>query len=103
MTDSDPLTTQRRRRSWLIVGVAVALLWGVPQNSSAAESQMIAGYVQNADLQRVAQATVELRDQEGTWLHQNQQPTQASLRWLPHTTASFPSKPFKTPIGANMW
>ncbi len=65
MTDRDPLTNQRRRRSWLIVGVAVALLWGVPQRGSAAESQMILGYVQNADLRRVAQVTVELRDQEG--------------------------------------
>ena len=60
-------TTQSVRRAWLILGVALALLWGVPQSGSAAPAdQTITGYVQNADLRRVAQATVELRDQEGT-------------------------------------
>ena len=61
------LTTESVRRTWLILGVALALLWGVPLNGSAAPAgQTITGYVQNADLRRVAQATVELRDQEGT-------------------------------------
>ena len=60
-------TTQSVRRTWLMLGVALALLWGVPQNGSAAPAgQTITGYVQNADLRRVAQATVELRDPEGT-------------------------------------
>ena len=60
-------TTQSVRRAWLILGIALALLWGMPQNSFAAPAnQTITGYVQNADLRRVAQATVELRDPEGT-------------------------------------
>ena len=60
-------TTQSVRRAWLMLGVALALLWGVPQNGAAAPAgQTITGYVQNADLRRVAQATVELRDPEGT-------------------------------------
>ena len=63
----DQRETQYIRRAWLILGVALALLWGVPQNGFAAPaSQTITGYVQNADLRRVAQATVELRDKEGT-------------------------------------
>ena len=67
MTGRDPLTTQCGRRAWLILGVALVFLWGVPQSGSAAPAgQTIAGYVQNADLRRVARATVELRDQEGT-------------------------------------
>ena len=66
MTGRDPLTTQCGRRAWLILGVALVFLWGVPQSGSAAPGQIIAGYVQNADLRRVARATVELRDQEGT-------------------------------------
>ena len=62
----DQLETQCVRRVWFILGVAVALLWGVPQSASAAPAgQTIAGYVQNADLRRVAQAIVELRDPEG--------------------------------------
>ena len=62
----DQLETQYIQRVWLILGVALALLWGVPQNGSAAPAgKTIAGYVQNADLRRVAQATVELRDKEG--------------------------------------
>ena len=61
------LTTPSGRRAWLILGVALALLWGIPQDGFAAPaSQTIAGYVQNADLRRVAHAIVELRDQEGT-------------------------------------
>ncbi len=61
------LETQYIQRVWLILGIALALLWGVPQNGYAASaSQTITGYVQNADLRRVAQATVELRDPEGT-------------------------------------
>ncbi len=63
----DQLETQYVQRVWLILGIALALLWGVPQNGySASASQTITGYVQNADLRRVAQATVELRDPEGT-------------------------------------
>ena len=61
------LETQYIQRAWLILGIALALLWGVPQNGYAAPAgQTITGYVQNADLRRVAQATVELRDPEGT-------------------------------------
>ncbi len=61
------LATESVRRPWLILGVALALFWGVPQNGFAAPAnQTITGYVQNADLRRVAQATVELRDKEGT-------------------------------------
>ena len=61
------ITTQSVRRAWLILGIAVALVWGVPQSGFAAPAnQTITGYVQNADLRRVAQATVELRDQDGT-------------------------------------
>ena len=64
---TDLFTIQSERRVWFILGVALALLWGVPQSGAAAPAkQTIAGYVQNADLRRVAQATVELRDQEGT-------------------------------------
>ncbi len=60
-------TTQSVRRAGLILGVALALLGGAPQHGAAAPAnQTITGYVQNADLRRVAQATVELRDQEGT-------------------------------------
>ena len=60
------LTTESVRRIWLMLGVALALLCGVPQNGSAADAgQTITGYVENADLRRVAQAIVELRDQEG--------------------------------------
>ncbi len=104
MTGRDPLTIQSGRRTGLILGVALVFLWGVPQSGSAAPGQMIAGYVQNADLRRVARATVELRDQEGNPGHIGvNKPPQASLRWLPRTTASFPSKPFKTPIGASTW
>ena len=63
----DQRETQCVRGAWLILGVALALFWGVPQNASAASAnQTITGYVQNADLRRVAQATVELRDKEGT-------------------------------------
>ena len=63
----DLLETQSVRRAWLILGIALALVWGVPQSGFAAPAnQTIAGYVQNADLRRVAQATVELRDKEGT-------------------------------------
>ncbi len=63
----DQLETQYVRRAWLILGVALVLLWGMPQNGYAdPASQTITGYVQNADLRRVAQATVELRDKEGT-------------------------------------
>ena len=63
----DLLETQYVRRAWLILGLALALIWGVPQNAFAAPAgQTITGYVQNADLRRVAQATVELRDKEGT-------------------------------------
>ena len=55
------------RQAWLICGIVLALLWGAPQNGFAAPAgQTITGYVQNADLRRVAQATVELRDQDGT-------------------------------------
>lgn len=61
------LTTESIRRAWVLLGVVLALLWGIPPNSSAAPaSQTITGYVQNADLRRVAQATVELQDKEGT-------------------------------------
>ena len=61
------LKTECVRRVWFILGVALALFWGTPLNGSAAPAgQTIAGYVQNVDLRRVAQATVELRDQEGT-------------------------------------
>ena len=61
------LETQSVRRAWFILGIALALVWGVPQSGFAAPAnQTIAGYVQNADLRRVAQATVELRDKEGT-------------------------------------
>ena len=61
------LTTESIRRAWVLLGVALALLWGMPLNGHAAPaSQTITGYVQNADLRRVAQATVELRDKEGT-------------------------------------
>ena len=64
---TDLFTIQSGRRAWLILGVALALLWGVPQSGAAVPAnQTITGYVQNADLRRVAQATVELRDQEGT-------------------------------------
>ena len=60
------VTTESVRRAWCILGVALALLGGVPQSASAAPAnQTIIGYVQNADLRRVAQATVELRDQGG--------------------------------------
>ena len=60
------LTTESVRRTWLMLGVVLALLWGVPQSGSAAPAgQTITGYVQNADLRRVAQAIVELRDPEG--------------------------------------
>ncbi len=62
----DQLEAQCVRRVWLILGVALALLWGVPPSAAAPANQTITGYVQNADLRRVAQATVELRDQEGT-------------------------------------
>ena len=63
----DQIETQYIQRVWLILGVILALLWGVPQNGFAAPAnQTITGYVQNADLRRVAQATVELRDKEGT-------------------------------------
>ena len=63
----DQIETQYIQRVWLILGVILALLWGVPQSASAAPAnQTITGYVQNVDLRRVAQATVELRDQEGT-------------------------------------
>ena len=59
--------SQSRRRGWLILGVALALLWGAPQGGGAAPAnRTITGYVQNADLRHVAQATVELRDREGT-------------------------------------
>ncbi len=61
------LTTESSRRAWVLLGVALALLWGMPLNGYAASaSQTITGYVQNADLRRTAQATVELRDKEGT-------------------------------------
>ncbi|MYG41437.1 MAG: TonB-dependent receptor, partial [Nitrospira sp. SB0677_bin_15] len=61
------LTTESIRRAWVLLGVALVLLWGVPQSVYAAPaSQTITGYVQNADLRRTAQATVELRDKEGT-------------------------------------
>ena len=64
---TDLFTIQSGRRVWFILGVALALLWGVPQSGAAVPAnQTITGYVQNADLRRVAQATVELRDQEGT-------------------------------------
>ena len=64
---TDLFTIQSGRRVWFILGVALALLGGVPQSGAAVPAnQTIAGYVQNADLRRVAQATVELRDQEGT-------------------------------------
>ena len=64
---TDLFTIQSGRRVWFILGVALALLGGVPQSRAAVPAnQTIAGYVQNADLRRVAQATVELRDQEGT-------------------------------------
>ena len=66
----DQLETQYIQRVWLILGIALALLWGVPQNGSAAPAgQTITGYVQNADLRRVAQAIVELRDPEGACGH----------------------------------
>lgn len=71
MTDRDPLTMrdpstrQSGRRSWFIVGIALALLVGILQSGVAA-GQTITGYVQKADLRRVTQAIVELRDQEGT-------------------------------------
>lgn len=59
--------TQYIQRAWLIFGVAMALVWGVPQSGFAAPAnQTITGYVEHADLRRVAQAIVELRDQEGT-------------------------------------
>ena len=61
------LTFQSVRRAWLILVIILALPWGVPQGGAADPvSQTVTGYVQNADLRRVAQATVELRDQEGT-------------------------------------
>ena len=64
---TDLFTIQSGRRVWFILGVALALLGGVPQSGAAVPAnQTIAGYVQNADLRRVAQVTVELRDQEGT-------------------------------------
>ena len=60
------LETQYIQRAWFILGVALALFWGAPQNGySASAGQTITGYVQNADLRRVAQAIVELRDPEG--------------------------------------
>ena len=63
----DQLETQYTQRAWFILGIALALLWGMSQNGFAAPAgQTITGYVQNADLRRVAQATVELRDREGT-------------------------------------
>ena len=63
----DQLETQYVSRTWLILGIALALLGGAPQHGAAAPAnQTIAGYVEHADLRRVAQATVELRDQEGT-------------------------------------
>ena len=50
----------------LILGVALALPWGMPQNGTAAPAgRTIAGYVHNEDLRRVAAVTVELRDQQG--------------------------------------
>ena len=59
--------TLSARGTQLILVAALALLCGMPQSGSAATAgQTIAGYVQNADLRRVAQATVELRGQEGT-------------------------------------
>ena len=84
MTERFINDSKHRRQSWLIMGVALALLWVVPQRS-VASGQMIAGYVQNADLRRVAQATVELRDQKGTLISSESTTDAGEFRLLtPH-------------------
>jgi len=51
---------------WLYLGLAFTFSLGILEDSHAVSGgQKIAGYVQNMDLRRVAQTTVELRDQEG--------------------------------------
>ncbi|MDT7043934.1 TonB-dependent receptor [Candidatus Nitronereus thalassa] len=51
---------------WLFLGLAFTFIFGFLEDSYAVSGgQKIAGHVQNVDLRRVAQATVELRDQEG--------------------------------------
>ena len=53
-------------REWLASGLVFFAIFGFLEDSQAGSSAyQIAGYVQNEDLRRVAQATVELRDQEG--------------------------------------
>jgi len=53
-------------RGYLILVFAVLLCFGFLENSLAVSAgQRITGHVQNTDLRRVPQATVELRDQEG--------------------------------------
>ena len=59
--------SQRGRWAWLIVGLTLMLPGLAPQSHAATPAgQTIDGRVQSADLRRVAQVNVELRDQEGT-------------------------------------
>ncbi len=58
--------TMRKRRRWRVVGVVFALaLWIAPPVQAAAVARTLSGHVQQEDLRRVAQGTVELRDREG--------------------------------------
>ncbi len=60
------LTARSVRQGWLICGIVLALLGGVPQSGPAAPAgQTIIGHVHSEDLRHVATVTVELRDQQG--------------------------------------
>ncbi len=67
MTDKLPFKTAHGKKPWSSVGVACVLtLWVMSHSVAATETQTIAGYVQDADLRRMGQSTVELRDQQGS-------------------------------------
>ena len=79
-----------KSREWLTWGFIFFAVFSFLEDSQAgSNAHHIAGYVQNEDLRRVAQATVELRDQEGALLMSKSTDDAGEFTFITPTTGVF--------------